>query len=429
MEEPIKRHNFEEAMKKIKEFSEQTITDLDLKKVDSDKGVGEILGDFLLGRGLGLDHKVTGSELNELTVQIQGYLTEINKMQKRIVEEFGKVYNALNALDEDYVPGILTGIKSAEKANREAKIAQDNIVKTVEEQKKIIKVLQKFKEKLDNFAHIEDIDRMWSELQTFQDIINDNNRSIVELESFKNRVDKYKHLSDIDKMWENNQSYKKDIKDIKASTKKLVTSVDGQDKAIAELLEKKAMLDSIEHLSEIDYLWKNVKEGDKKITSLSKQLEDLICKLKSQESTLSSNEKIIKKLNSLKHIYEIDDTYKVVDDIVKKIDNISKKIQEYSSSLEEINKAVHEMNNRMEKIDSMLDEYVELKENVKRLNESKVNLEKQNADLYSRLEEEHNKLEKMQSRFSSKIKMAYLLAGGAIGLMAIEFILVMLGMI
>ena len=63
----IQRHDFENAKKEIKKFSEQTTTELNLKMVDNSKGVGEFFGDLLFGRGIGLNHKVTGEELNELT--------------------------------------------------------------------------------------------------------------------------------------------------------------------------------------------------------------------------------------------------------------------------------------------------------------------------------------------------------------------------
>ena len=48
----IQYHDFENAKDEIKKFSEQTKTDLDLKRVDDSKGVGEFLGDLFCGRGL-----------------------------------------------------------------------------------------------------------------------------------------------------------------------------------------------------------------------------------------------------------------------------------------------------------------------------------------------------------------------------------------
>lgn len=371
----IKSHDFEEAKEKLKKFSEETVTDLDLEKVDDGKGVGEFFGDLLFGRGIGLDHKVTGDELNKLTDKIQSNLININEMQKKFIDEIGNVYKALEALDEDYIQAILIDFKTAQKATEEAKIAQDNIKKTVEEQKKIIKVLQKFKEKLDNFAHIEDVDKMWNEIQTFQNSIYKSQVSIDKLDQFKNKIDKYKHLSEVDKIWKDSQSHKKDI------------------------------------------------------TSLSEQIEDLLCKLNYQANVLSSNEKILNKLNSIEHIYEIDDIWNTVDDTAKKVNNISEDIQKYTLLIEKNNKAIDDMIIRMKKIDSVFENYVELKEHVKMLEQNKGSLEKKINDLYSRLEEEHNKLEEIESRFSRKIKIAYLLAGGAIGLVVIEFILMILGLI
>lgn len=66
----IKYHDFENAKKEIKKFSEQKTTDFDLKRVNDSKDAGEFLCDWFLGRGIGLNHKVTGEELNELTSQI-----------------------------------------------------------------------------------------------------------------------------------------------------------------------------------------------------------------------------------------------------------------------------------------------------------------------------------------------------------------------
>ena len=90
----IQYHDFENAKNEIKKFSEQTQTGLNLNKVDDSKGVGEFLGDLFLGRGIGLDHMVTGEELNELTSQIQKHLHSINDTQINLIKEFGQVYSA-----------------------------------------------------------------------------------------------------------------------------------------------------------------------------------------------------------------------------------------------------------------------------------------------------------------------------------------------
>lgn len=161
----IKYHDFEEAKEEIKKFSEQTVTDLDLKRVESSKGVGEFLGDWLLGGGIGLNHKVTGEELNELTAQIQTHLNSINTTQIQLIREFGQVYSALEALDKDYIQAILVSIQATEETSQSIQKTQEQIKKIVENQKKTLEGLKKFKEKIDGYAHLDDIDQMWEDCQ------------------------------------------------------------------------------------------------------------------------------------------------------------------------------------------------------------------------------------------------------------------------
>lgn len=204
----IQTHDFEESKKQLKKFSEETTTDLELRRVNSGKGVGEFFGDLILGRGFNINHTVTGDELNSLTNDIQKHLIDFNDMQRSFINEFGHVYSALESLDKDYIQAILIAVKSAQKANGEAKLAQDDIEKTIEEQKKIIKVLQQFKEKMDKFKHVVDVDKMWSDLQKQTDNIARielqlglQSESIMELISVKETIDAIEHIYDIDSMY------------------------------------------------------------------------------------------------------------------------------------------------------------------------------------------------------------------------------------
>ena len=161
----IKTHDFESAKKELKEFSEQTVTDFDLKRVDTSKGAFEWIGGFLLGEGVATDHKVTGYELNELTSQVQRHFIDINSTQRKLIQEFGQVYNALEALDKDYIQGIVISIEATKITSEGVAAAQKRIEKIVDDQKKTLEVLKKFKQKLDNYAHLGDVDKMWSDCQ------------------------------------------------------------------------------------------------------------------------------------------------------------------------------------------------------------------------------------------------------------------------
>lgn len=138
----IQDHNFENAKEEIKAFSEQTTTDLELKMVEDSKGVGEFLGDWFLGRGIGLNHKVTGEELNELTAQIQTHLLSVNDTQIKLIKEFGQVYCALEALDKDYIDAILVSINATKETSQSIQKTQGQIKGIVENQKKTLEELK-----------------------------------------------------------------------------------------------------------------------------------------------------------------------------------------------------------------------------------------------------------------------------------------------
>lgn len=266
----IKTHDFEASKNQIKVFSEQTKTDLELRKVD-------ISGGFL---GLG-DHKVTGYELNSLTTQIQDYLIDFNSVHTKLIQEFGQVYNALDALDKDYIQAILIAIKAAEKVNNEVKIAQGDITKTIELQKKTITVLKQFKEKIESYEHLGDVDKLWDasliireEISLINNDINNINLSaknqiqeIEMLNQFKTTLEEYEHLKDIDMLWSQFESFSKEISCINKKLDNTATSIDSQEQSIGFLLQLKEKLDNYEHLEEIDETWDKCKNFEMAITT------------------------------------------------------------------------------------------------------------------------------------------------------------------
>lgn len=380
----IQTHDFEESKNQLKKFSEETTTDLDLKKVDSGKGVGEFFEDLFLGRGIGIDHIVKGSELNSLTADIQQYLIDINNMQRSFIGEIGHVYSALESLDKDYIQAILIAVKSAQKANGEAKVTQKDIEKTIEEQKKIIKVLQQFKEKLDKFKHIVDIDKMWSDLQ----------------------------------------QQAKDIESINEENAKTNATLESQSASISELFLVKEIIDALEHISDIDSLWNDVQKTLKAIDSLDSGIEKLVSDLEKQREVVDSSKDIIAKITSQKFIYSIDEVKELADSLAKKVDDIttdsSSMKQRIDDVLEKIKKV--ESISHLYDVDTMYDEMQSLKETISSLNETKDSLIEENGKL-------SNHIEEVEKVFAKKITIAYALAGGSIGVAVIEFILAIMGLI
>ncbi|WP_049962807.1 hypothetical protein [Ruminococcus sp. HUN007] len=167
----LSKHNFDNAKNQLKAFSQKTDLKIDFPKVDTEGG-------FL---NLG-NHRVTGYELNKVTEAVQKYLTFLNSNDISIIKEFNNVYQTFEYLDQEYLSGIILGIKAAEKNAEEIKCTQNGLKKTVEEQKKIIAVLKKHKEKLENIVHLEDIDETWGKISGFGIKLTNIQEDILKLE-------------------------------------------------------------------------------------------------------------------------------------------------------------------------------------------------------------------------------------------------------
>ena len=131
----IKTHNFEDAKRRLKEVSEKKIEGFEINIVGTkDK--------FLFLEG---EHKVTGDEFNSRINAIQQHLINLHTKTYENNKEFGEVYNALEALDKDYIAVILTSINAIEEVSKHMREEIDTIK---EVQKKILENFQKFKQEL-----------------------------------------------------------------------------------------------------------------------------------------------------------------------------------------------------------------------------------------------------------------------------------------
>ena len=133
----IKTHNFEDAKRRLKEVSE--------KKPEEFKiGLVKLKEKFWFLKEVG-EHKVTGDEFNSRINAIQQHLINLHTKTYENNKEFGEVYNALEALDKDYIAVILTSINAIEEVSKHMREEIDTIK---EVQKKTLENFQKFKQEL-----------------------------------------------------------------------------------------------------------------------------------------------------------------------------------------------------------------------------------------------------------------------------------------
>ena len=133
----IKKYNFENAKNQIKRFSEELPSAPTIDKVEVDGG--------LFGWG---NHKVTGSEFNHGMGDVQTGFIDINTSLRTVIKEFGTVYETLDALDKEYINGIIANMEKIDKNCQQVQNAQSDIKGTQSDLKRTQIDLQKNVENL-----------------------------------------------------------------------------------------------------------------------------------------------------------------------------------------------------------------------------------------------------------------------------------------
>lgn len=259
----IQHHDFENAKNDIKIFSEQTLMDLDIRRVKNKKDGVEVFGDLLLGRGFNLDHVVTGDELNDLTSQIQTYFYNINNTQIKLIKEFGQVYSALEALDRDYIQAIILSIKATEETSKGLQKTQEQIKKIVENQRRTLEELKKFKQKIDGYVHLDEIDQLWTYVE-----------------------EQKRYLKEVDRIGtEQAERLEIALQDVDNISKRVSAS----EKDIQNLHENINKVNGIAHLEDVDNIWTSVKEHSGILTKLEKQNEVTAYSVKKNKEETNEN--------------------------------------------------------------------------------------------------------------------------------------------
>jgi len=454
--EIIKPHSFEDAKNHIQTFSNRTSLDLELSRVSSSGG---LFGWF--------DHKVTGDELNNVTSQIQDYLIKFNGLHADFINEFGQVYKALESLDNEYIPAILSAVKGAERASEQAKAAHNDIKKSIEAEKKIVKVLEEHKEKLDKLKHLTNIDEIWNTSKTLEkDMVSFKNKSeelkqqfgkldvsLKSLQKFANDILDYEHLEDVDEMWEKINSFEENLSEITMKIKDLSASIDSNIRSIENIESKLKALDEYEHLSEIDTIWADVQLHKEEISELGDHVDSNKKDVELLKSETASLNGFRKKLENQEHLGQIDDIWnktettessvKKLVEIVNQDENSIKLLQkdlgenqdktaENSADISDIRNSVSEHKNKFDQYDQ-LEHLFEIDAVWNRTNSNADQIEtliketKEEATLITELQNQLSEEKKAHiddlQLLNKKIKNAYYLAGGVGALLIVEFIL------
>lgn len=458
----IKTHDFELAKKGLKEFSQKKEQDLEIDTVRTDGG-------FL---GLG-NHKVTGYELNNRLSVIQKHLIDLNATNNRTIKEFGQVYKALEALDKDYIQGILISIKATEETSKGIAAAQEKITQIIEDQKKTLEILKKFKQKLDGYAHLGDIDKIWSDCQAWHaessalmasvaavtDLSTENAAAIKELTiskeaaaskigeisdnldeqisrietliSFMDKLDAIVHLGDVDEMWDSLTNAQTDLQKLCAEMVEAQAAIAKNAEDISKIQGFVDLLSRQTHLNDIDAMWDKTEEHTAQIASLQEQDETI-------KGIINNNK---------------DATDKVVSELQKKDEQLDKLIQSNKAAVDQVVAELQEKNAAQDELihtnkaaadqaiatleekNAALSDLVQ--ENKEAVDQEVADLQEHDAAAMKLIEENKLLAEQalaeaneqtttMMQQLNKKLMYAYLIAGGSLALAIAELVLILL---
>lgn len=362
----------------------------------------------------------------------------------------------MESLDRDYISAIIAAVKGAEHASNQAKsaanhvkVAQEDIRKTIEEQKKIIKVLENQKKKLDKLRHLENIDEIWNisqnlgrELTFFKENFNDAQTqlskleiSIKSLQSFCNQILDQEHLEEIDEMWSRVEMSDEKISELNNSYAKVQVELAGYDKSIDDILTYVNSLKKYEHLEEIDTIWMNVQNGRDDINYIHEWQKESETKLTSQGERITDLLEFQKCLEKQEHLTDIDVLWIESINLKNMINNHEIEISVAINNLEARQSKNKEFEKKLSR-QSHLYEIDKIYANGEEIAVRTKDLELENRDLKenidklnSRLEDEHNVQQKQIVQLKQRINNAYIIAAVAIGMGLLEVVLNIIGVL
>ena len=173
----IKKHDFEIAKKRIGDFKLSNNGN-SFARIDEK----EFFGFF--------DHNVTGQEMNKHIDKVQNAFIGVNKYINDIVKEFKEIYNAFDALDKEYINGIIKSLEKAQKAINENNKTVKNLEETVKYLLDIEKRIDIFEQKIANLNNIstEQISRIANIKLQIERLENANIKNNENLESFREEI-------------------------------------------------------------------------------------------------------------------------------------------------------------------------------------------------------------------------------------------------
>ena len=474
--EIVKPHKFEVAKNNIHSLS-KTVPNVSLQKFPTEGSI------FSWN-----EHNITGNEANSLLVSpLQSTLIAQNSTIRSLFNIADEVYNALESLDKEYIQGIIAAVKSAEIASDQAKTAsnkantassqaleasrkaldastkattaQADIKRTIEALQTTVRILKEFKEKVtkdlssiaslntritsvngkiqsienkindiagsakdikdirpyfSSLTHIKDVDQIWTDLKNSREVVNGLidtltpfmsrvnqatsriDADINALKQYRTLLETYQHLGDVDAIWSDVEGHKTNLASFHEQVDTFVEKVNQAtlriDADIDALKQYRTLLETYQHLGDVDAIWSDVEGHKTNLASFHEQVDTFVEKVNQATSRIDTD------IDALKQYRTLLETYQHLGDV----DAIWSDVEGHKTILsglhDKLNTFIKETHSEQEKIEKLI-----------------------------RQMEDDNNLVRLQ--YNKKLKIAYWVGGTAVGLTVINYILQIIGIL
>ena len=392
----IKKHNFEDEKNKLSTLVNKKAEDLSISTVATDGG--------LFGLG---NHKVTGVELNSRIEQIQKRFRTLNTYHSETLTMFRQVYEVFDKLDKEYIDGIVGSVKAAGIASEQALNAQKDADRAIEALKLTVQKLEKYKDDLERVKHLQNVDELWQHYIDLGDTFNTLEGTVQTIWKFKeNALETFEKLDlDITSILDFDNEVEKQIDEIRTSIMR----------EKEEFQNLKNLLDSYDHLGDIDNIYADSEENKAKLKNVEKNIISANASIESNKTAIDENRTAIKQnfenltvclnkkqeqIENLKN--QLDENFETnknaIEDNFAYIQQDKSDIKILQSDVEEINIVLGENQDEIEQLQILLET------------------------------EKQNNIEKQQYLLKN-IKIAYAVAGGSALAIVINYILQILGIL
>lgn len=404
----IKRHRFDLAQNRLKEFSEGTEADIEIAKVRTDGGLLDLF-----------DHLVTGDEFNSRIKAIQKHFIAVNQTNNKVIKEFREVYNALDALDKEYIASILANVKAIEKTSNDVRSQQKKLVEHHEELKKhqteiedSVKTISKIVQVLKNFK---------AEIEALPDLL----RSASETESALDA-----HTQAFSEIWQS-------LEDTNNTVTQISDSLSKQIERIEALYTFVDGLETITHLRDIDGMWDSLSNAHASLEKLFDELKSAKDVAVKHQQDIDKALSFIKTVSQYEHLKDIDAIWSNVDKHGEKLNVLAVQTQKTDEAVAQNQKDIAELNQglsaiaHLNDVDTLWASNETHSEEIKELQEQNEDariLIQQNKDHADQsLADEKSRTETALQSLNKKIQYAYWIAGGSMALALIELFVILLG--